>query len=134
MSIGQRGVGSDLVAGLVDARDTPASDRFDAELDAAVRAGQLSPDAARRLRMWQRASVSELADHIRAVLPTALTALADAREAANRRVKEREDVRDTPDPASSSEAAPQSSLETPPARLLLADLVVSAPLFRPDHS
>jgi hypothetical protein len=152
MSIGQHGVGSDLVAGLIDARDTPASDRFDAELEAAVEAGQLTLDAARRLRMWQRASVSELADHIRAVLPTALAALADAREAANRRVQERQSsaeqatphvaangsgsavADDTPEPASVAEPAAPSSLGATPARLMLADLVVSTPPVRHDHS
>lgn len=152
MSIGQHGVGSDLVAGLIDARDTPASDRFDAELEAAVEAGELTLDAARRLRMWQRASVSELADHIRAVLPTALAALADARDAANRRVQERQSsaadatphltanasgspgAGDTPEPASVAEPDAPSSLGATPARLMLADLVVSNPPVRHDHS
>ena len=134
MSIGQHGIGSDLVAGLIDARDTPASDRFDAELEAAVAAGEVTPDAARRVRLWQRASVSELADHIRAVLPTALAALADARDAANRRVQERATTtpdgpatRDTPDPASVPEPAAAPTLEGRPARLMVADLVVSTP-------
>ena len=144
MSIGQHGVGGDLVAGLIDARDTPAADRFDAELEAAVEAGEITLEAARRLRLWQRASVSELADHIRAVLPTALSALADARDEAQRRVHERESAeaaatpaatpvvepageasRDTPEPASSAAAEGPSSLEERPARMMVADLVVT---------
>lgn len=144
MSIGQHGVRSDLVAGLIDARDTPASDRFDQELGAAVDAGEVTPDAARRLRLWQRASVSELADHIRQVLPTALSALADARDEAQRRVQERESValgdpaaagpRDTPEPASGATTAAPSSLEPRPARLMVADLVATSPPVRHDQS
>ena len=137
MSIGQHGVRGDLVAGLIDARETPASDRFDQELEAAERSGQVTPDAARRLRLWQRASVSELADHIRQVLPTALSALADARDEAQRRVQEREsaslataadtssDPGDTPEPASGAPTDDPSSLEGRPARMMVADLVVT---------
>ena len=165
MSIGQHGVRGDLVAGLIDARETPASDRFDQELEAAVQAGQITPDAARRLRLWQRASVSELADHIRQVLPTALSALADARDEAQRRVQEREAaamaavepatpppglagmpadtpagaapteaVRDTPEPASAEAGDDPSSLEERPARMMVADLVVTRTPVHHDHS
>jgi hypothetical protein len=146
MSIGQHGVGSDLVAGLIDARDMPAADRFDAELRAAVEAGEVTPEAAKRLKLWQRAAVSELADHIRAVLPTALSALADARDQAQRRVQESEwaarsqaegtpthpvvepaveAARDTPEAASGPGPAAPTSLEGRPARMMVADLVVT---------
>lgn len=144
MSIGQHGVRGDLVAGLIDARETPASDRFDQELEAAEKAGHITPDAARRLRLWQRASVSELADHIRQVLPTALSALADARDEAQRRVQERESAAlataeargtgDTPEPASAEPGDDPSSLEGRPARMMVADLVVTRAPVPHDNS
>jgi hypothetical protein len=158
MAIGQHGVSGDLVAGLIDARETPASDRFDEELAAGVERGEITPDAARRLKLWQRAAVSELADHIRAVLPTALSALAAARDEATRRVKEREDAaeaaavvaepaipahpdapapvepHDTPEPASDTTPPAPSSLETRPPRQLVADLVATRTPAHHDHS
>lgn len=80
MSPGQHQVYADLVGGLLDAREDPAVVRFDAELAAAVTRGEVSPETAKRLRAWQRASVRGVADHVRAVLPTVLTALESARE------------------------------------------------------
>ena len=80
MSPGQNQVFADLVGGLLDAREDPAVVRFDAELAAAVTRGEVSPETARRLRAWQRASVRGVADHVRAVLPSVLTALESARE------------------------------------------------------
>lgn len=78
---------SDLVAGLVDARHDAATDRFDAEVAAAVEAGTITAETAHRLRFWQRASVRSLADHAKTVIPTALAALdasrRDAVETAN---------------------------------------------------
>lgn len=75
---------ADLVGGLLDARDDPATARFDHELASAVEAGQVTAAAARRLRFWQRASLRLLADHTRSVLPTALGALeASRREGAD---------------------------------------------------
>ncbi len=71
---------ADLVGGLLDARLDPATDRFDAELAAAVAAGTVTGDAARMLRFWQRASVRGLVDHARHVLPPALAALDAARD------------------------------------------------------
>ena len=70
MSTGQHQVYADLVGGLLDAREDPAAVRFDAELAAAVTRGEVSPETAKRLRAWQRASVRGVADHVRAVLPT----------------------------------------------------------------
>ena len=78
MATGQHRVYADLVGGLVDAREDPAVVRFDAELAAAVTRGELSPETARRLRAWHRASVRGVADHVRAVLPTVLAALESA--------------------------------------------------------
>lgn len=79
MSPGQHQVYADLVGGLLDAREDPAVVRFDAELAAAVTRGEVSPETAKRLRAWQRASVRGVADHVRAVLPTVLAALESAR-------------------------------------------------------
>jgi hypothetical protein len=66
---------ADLVGGLLDARVDPATEHFDAELSAALAAGTVTPEAARTLRFWQRASVRGLVEHARAVLPPALSAL-----------------------------------------------------------
>src|SRR4051812_9092893 len=68
----------DVVAALLDAREAPATMRFDAVLAAAVAAGSVDADVARALRWWQRQSVREATDHARTVLPPALAALADA--------------------------------------------------------
>ena len=45
---------ADLVAGLLDARMDPATERFDAELAAAEDDGRIDPQTARVLRWWQR--------------------------------------------------------------------------------
>jgi hypothetical protein len=71
---------ADLVGGLLDARDDPATEHFDAELSAALAAGTVTAEAARTLRYWQRASVRGLVEHARNVLPPALSALEAARE------------------------------------------------------
>lgn len=73
---------SELVDGLLDARTDPATARFDAELAAAVDAGELSRRAAQRLRFWQRAAVNGVDDHVRTVVPAVLGALDAARTAA----------------------------------------------------
>ena len=86
MSSGQHQVYADLVGGLLDAREDPAVVRFDAELAAMVTRGEVSPEAAKRLRAWQRASVRGVADHVRAVLPTVLAALESARDDARAQV------------------------------------------------
>lgn len=70
---------ADLVGGLLDARVDPATERFDAELTAAIAAGTVTAEAARTLRFWQRASVRGLVEHARNVLPPALSALEAAR-------------------------------------------------------
>jgi hypothetical protein len=159
MSTGQQGVYGDLVAGLLDARDSPASDRFDEELAAAVATGDLTADGARRLKLWQNAAVAELADHVRTVLPATLNALAEARAKAARRVHELAAVadlpaaperhvrehaarvptrpaehRDTPEPASITPLPAASSLESRPARMMVADLVVTRTPAHTTHS
>jgi hypothetical protein len=86
-SASARGVAySDLVGGLLDARVDAATQRFDAELIAAVEAGAVTTEAARRLRFWQRASVRGVVDHARTVLPPALEALDSARDESKRTV------------------------------------------------
>ena len=71
-----------LLEPLLDARRQPATEHFDEALAAALAAGRLTPELARELRFWQRASVHEVTDHVRtvvpAVLPVALTAVAEA--------------------------------------------------------
>jgi hypothetical protein len=71
-----------LLEPLLDARRQPATDQFDAVLASALGAGRITPELARQLRFWQRASVHEVTDHVRtvvpAVLPAALSALAEA--------------------------------------------------------
>jgi hypothetical protein len=64
-----------LVEALLAARTQPAAEQFDQVLSDAVAAGQLPAELARQLRYWQRASVHEVTDHIRAVLPVLPAAL-----------------------------------------------------------
>ena len=150
MSTGQHQVYSNLVQGLLDAREEPAVVRFDDELAAAVTRGEVSPQTAERLRTWQRASVRGVADHVRAVLPTVLSALESARADARTQVvdlaavtadvpsedgpgteiaaaipTQKAPVRDTPEPASGPSPGGPSSLGAPPSRLMVADLVPS---------
>jgi hypothetical protein len=118
MSPGQHQVYADLVGGLLDAREDPAVVRFDAELAAAVTRGEVSPEAAKRLRAWQRASVRGVADHVRAVLPTVLAALESARADALAQVVELaaafDDAGTSSDPAGDA-PAPLIPAQTAPA-------------------
>lgn len=147
---GRRQVYADLVAGLLDARDDPATERFDAELEAALGHGTITPETAHRLRFWQRASVRTLADHTRTALPTALGALEASRREARHAVEEMattlgpdpqtHDARteagpetasgDTPGAASSTPDDRPSSLEQRRNRLIVADLVPAVPDVR----
>jgi hypothetical protein len=65
-----------LVEALLAARTQPSAEHFDQVLTSAVTAGQLPAELARELRYWQRASVHEITDHFRAVLPVLPAALA----------------------------------------------------------
>lgn len=85
-SAARRAALADLVAGLLEARQDSAGARFDGELEALERAGEVSPTAARLLRYWQRASVRALVDHARLVLPPTLAALDEADDDARRAV------------------------------------------------
>lgn len=112
---------SDLVGGLLDARDDPATARFDAELAQAVQRGDLTDDTARRLKFWQRASLRALTDHTRSVLPTALGALDASRREAREDAAAAEDLLDreirpaaVPDPADHADdpdAAPEAQAQ-----------------------
>ncbi len=75
---------SDLVAGLLDARLDPATERFDAELAAAEEDGRIDPQTAKVLRWWQREALRALVEHARVVLPPTLLALEQAAAGADR--------------------------------------------------
>ncbi len=108
-----RDVWYDLVGGLLDARDDPATARFDAELAAGLADGTLTQDAAHRLRFWQRASVRSLADHARTVVPVALGALAAARHEAERYAEEAAAALGEAEPVRAEPALPPDGLEQP---------------------
>jgi hypothetical protein len=132
-------VWSDLVNGLLDTRTDPATDRFDAELAAAVDAGEVTAAAAHRLRFWQRAAVRGVADHARSVVPVALGAVDAARrdaqaacdQAASALAGVPTDPTATTDPARPATAAEQAEPdETAPGhdgRVLGSDRRASTP-------
>jgi hypothetical protein len=69
---------SDLLTALLDVRLDPATDRFDAELEAAEADGRIDPATAKVLRWWQRESLRSMLEHTRAVVPPTLIALEKA--------------------------------------------------------
>ena len=71
---------TDLVSSIIDSRTEEATRRFDADIAAAVAVGEISEQTSQRLQGWQRASIRELADHVRTVLPATLRAVDSARE------------------------------------------------------
>ena len=73
---------ADLVAGLLDVRADPATDRFDAELAAAEEDGRIDPQTAKVLRWWQREALRALVDHARTVVPPTMLAIEQAAGAA----------------------------------------------------
>jgi hypothetical protein len=77
----EKALGDD-VAGLLDARHDPATERFDAELAAAEAEGRIDHRTSRLLRWWQRESMRALVDHARMTIPAAVAALEAARESA----------------------------------------------------
>lgn len=139
---------ADLLDGLLDAREDPVTARFDAELDAAVRDGSVPASTARRLRFWQRASLHALADHTRMVLPTVLGTLDAARTEAEQVADEltatlgaepaaepHKDLDgDTPGATSSPQSPGPSTLEQRHHRLIVADLVATAPHVPPNDT
>jgi hypothetical protein len=108
-----RDVWTDLVGGLIDARADPATARFDAELAAAVAAGDLPEETATRLRFWQRASVRAVADHARTVLPVALGALDAARREAQEDVEVAEATLEAATAARAAAAEPGENTGVP---------------------
>ena len=67
---------TDVVLAVADARPDHATERFDAELAAAVAEGRLDATTARTLRWWQRESIRGFRSYLDEVLPTVLDALA----------------------------------------------------------
>ncbi len=68
----------ELLTALLDVRLDPATERFDAELEAAEADGRIDPATARVLRWWQRESLRAMAEHARSVVPPTLIALEKA--------------------------------------------------------
>ena len=66
---------ADLVAGLLDLRTDPATERFDAELAAAEEDGRIDAQTAKVLRWWQRESLRTMVEHARVVVPPTMMAL-----------------------------------------------------------
>ena len=123
---------SDLVNGLLDARTDPASARFDAELAAAVSAGELSRQTAQRLRFWQRAAVNASDDHARTVLPAVLGVLETARADAQAYVDQASATLEAAEPAPAvAEPVPDAAADDPAARDVLGSPWTSAPLSAP---
>jgi hypothetical protein len=83
----REGAYADLVAGLLDVRNDPATDRFDAELAAAEEAGRIDPQTAKVLRWWQRESLRTFVEHARVVVPPTLLALEQSVSGADREVE-----------------------------------------------
>ena len=79
---------ADLVAGLLDVRADPATDRFDAELAAAEEDGRIDPQTAKVLRWWQREALRALVDHARTVVPPTMLAIEQAAGGAGREAEE----------------------------------------------
>jgi hypothetical protein len=119
---------AELVSGLLDARADPATERFDSELDAAVSRGEVTADAAYRLRLWQRASLRGVVDHTRSVLPAALIALETSRKEAEAALAAVDSSTTGAGPDAESPATPASiDLDPPKRRMLVAGLVSTAP-------
>jgi hypothetical protein len=73
---------AEAVAALLDATPREATERFDAELAAALTSGRIDTELARSLRWWQRETVRAVRDHAAAVLPPVISGLIASHEAA----------------------------------------------------
>ena len=81
---------AELVAGLLDVRDSAAEERFDKRLDDLVADGLIDPGSARSLRLLQRQAVRAVVEHAQTVLPATLLAIENAhREQSANRVDDR---------------------------------------------
>jgi hypothetical protein len=78
---------ADLVAGLLDLRSDPATDRFDAELAAAQDEGRIDAQTANVLRWWQRESLRTMVEHASSVVPPTMLALEQAAAGSEREVE-----------------------------------------------
>jgi hypothetical protein len=78
---------ADLVAGLLDLRSDPATERFDAELAAAEEDGRIDPQTAKVLRWWQRESLRTMVEHASSVVPPTMLALERAASGSEREVE-----------------------------------------------
>jgi hypothetical protein len=78
---------ADLVAGLLDLRSDPATERFDAELAAAEDEGRIDPQTAKVLRWWQRESLRTMVEHASAVVPPTMLAIEQAAAGSEREVE-----------------------------------------------
>lgn len=78
---------ADLVAGLLDLRTDPATERFDAELAAAEEDGRIDPQTAKVLRWWQRESLRTMVEHASSVVPPTMLALEKAASGSEREVE-----------------------------------------------
>jgi hypothetical protein len=104
---------ADLVAGLLDLRSDPATERFDAELAAAEEEGRIDPQTAKVLRWWQRESLRTMVEHASAVVPPTMLALEQAATGSEREVEV--------SAQSWARAAGDSLADTPAADLSSAD-------------
>jgi hypothetical protein len=77
---------ADLVAGLLDLRSDPATERFDAELAAAEDEGRIDSQTAKVLRWWQRESLRTMVEHASSVVPPTMIALEAAAGGSEREV------------------------------------------------
>jgi len=77
---------ADLVAGLLDLRSDPATERFDAELAAAEDEGRIDSQTAKVLRWWQRESLRTMVEHASSVVPPTMLALEAAAGGSEREV------------------------------------------------
>jgi hypothetical protein len=78
---------ADLVAGLLDLRSDPATERFDAELVSAEDDGRVDAQTAKVLRWWQRESLRTLVEHASTVVPPTMLALETAAGGSQREVE-----------------------------------------------
>jgi hypothetical protein len=78
---------ADLVAGLLDLRSDPATERFDAELAAAEDEGRIDPQTAKVLRWWQREALRTMVEHASTVVPPTMLAIEKAAAGSEREVE-----------------------------------------------
>lgn len=111
---------ADVVAGLLDAVPTAASEQFDAELAKAVADG-LDTATARSLRWWQRESARAVREHATTVLPAVIAALVDSAATQAAQTGAPPAIAMAPPPA--TQAAPDPAPEEGRRRTLVAGLL-----------